>query len=655
MESIDFDIFESDEYLKQAFVGRQSRPLSALAVTRWALVAATGLGTGLTGALIDFFLEKLVAFRFDTLRSLIDKGPLEVLFFHVALCVSLAAVAGALVCFVEPLAAGSGIPEVKCRLNGVDLPNIVAPKTYVAKAVGVLFSVASGLPCGKEGPMIHSGAVIGGILARVGAWAFPGEYDAVLDSRDLITAGAAAGVAAAFGAPLGGVLFAMEEGSSHWNLRIFLETFVSSAISALALNFFLVNFKVGRPIPWGTLGSLGVLTFGDTLQTDTTTFRMWELPIFVLIGVAGGLVGALFNALNVPLTRFRMRFVGARGWRRFLEVILVTAVIAAVEFAPPLMAKACWVPDVQAPSDNSTGYWMSCDPEGDDKPHSIVAGLFVAPSEDSIKVLLHDSHKFNNTWLGAFGLVYFALACWTYGLGVPSGLFVPSLLIGAIFGRIAGQSIGQHLPGGTFAGNYALIGASAALAGMARITISLAVILIEATGNTQWTLPLLLAVVAAKWVGDLFNRGIYDIHIHLKRVPFLEAFPEPEMQHMCVRDVMSTETVTLPMAARAGDLRTRLEGCTHNGFPVVEPDSNRFYGLVDRGAVMRALLSSGEEDSEVDLRPYANRSAFVVPGHMTLRRAYALFRSMGLRHMPVVSQHGCVDGMLTRKDLILLP
>ena len=55
----------------------------------------------------------------------------------------------------EPVAAGSGIPEIKCFLNGIDLPRIVRLKTLLCKVVGVTFSVAAGLPVGKEGPMVH--------------------------------------------------------------------------------------------------------------------------------------------------------------------------------------------------------------------------------------------------------------------------------------------------------------------------------------------------------------------------------------------------------------------------------------------------------------------------------------------------------------------
>ena len=58
-----------------------------------------------------------------------------------------------MVVFIEPLAAGSGIPEIKCYLNGVKVPNVVRFRTLVTKATGVLFSVAGGLFVGKEGPM----------------------------------------------------------------------------------------------------------------------------------------------------------------------------------------------------------------------------------------------------------------------------------------------------------------------------------------------------------------------------------------------------------------------------------------------------------------------------------------------------------------------
>lgn len=101
--------------------------------------------------------------------------------------------------------------HVQCYLNGVKIPHVVRLKTLICKAVGVLFSVAGGLFVGKEGPMIHSGAIIGcgipqfqSVTFKYVNFNFP-FFRTDRDKRDFVSGGAAAGVAAAFGAPVGGL------------------------------------------------------------------------------------------------------------------------------------------------------------------------------------------------------------------------------------------------------------------------------------------------------------------------------------------------------------------------------------------------------------------------------------------------------------------
>ncbi|CAM9378944.1 unnamed protein product, partial [Discosporangium mesarthrocarpum] len=119
--------------------------------------------------------------------------------------------------WVKPASMGSGIPETKCVLNGVNIPEVLSPSTLLCKLVGVILGVASGLPIGKEGPMIHAGAAIGGTMATLPNFKALEEFRNDRDRRDFAAMGTAAGVAAAFRTPIGGVLFAMEEGASFWS------------------------------------------------------------------------------------------------------------------------------------------------------------------------------------------------------------------------------------------------------------------------------------------------------------------------------------------------------------------------------------------------------------------------------------------------------
>ena len=99
---------------------------------------------------------------------------------------TLFAFAASVFCYIEPVAAGSGIPEVKCFLNGIDLPRIVRFKTLVCKVVGVTFSVAAGLPVGKEGPMVHSGSVVAAGISqgRTKLWGLDTSFSKFSDFRN---------------------------------------------------------------------------------------------------------------------------------------------------------------------------------------------------------------------------------------------------------------------------------------------------------------------------------------------------------------------------------------------------------------------------------------------------------------------------------------
>merc|ERR1740123_2001626 len=108
--------------------------------------------------------------------------------------------------------------------------------------------------------MIHSGAILGAQAAKANAGPLAGPYRPNYEARDLTATGAAAGVAAAFGAPIGGVLFAVEEGATHMNPTILLRTFVCASFAALTVRFF--GGPEQHALPWGTMGTGVPVEFG---------------------------------------------------------------------------------------------------------------------------------------------------------------------------------------------------------------------------------------------------------------------------------------------------------------------------------------------------------------------------------------------------------
>jgi chloride channel 7 len=432
---------------------------------------------------------------------------------------SFAMIAGACV-WIEPIAGGSGIPEVKCYLNGIDLPNVLDIRTLFCKVIGVTASVSAGLPVGKEGPMIHSGAIVAKTVAS-------GNVKNDRQLRDLVTCGAAAGVCTAFSAPIGGILFALEEGASYWGPSLTWRTFTCSMVALTTL----MSLNSIGATTFGRVGYDKLFSFGNfSFKEGGSNFALYELLIFVAIGATGGLIGAIFNNINESITHWRMKKVNISKKRRFIEVCVISTLMSCVMFFSSLAWPNCkpiWsVLDHGKTTEQNEDLWekliqFRCE-EGE---YNELASLIFSEPGDAIKLLFHlHKHAFSSMCLLTFFFLYISVAVVTYGIAVPSGLFVPSLLSGAAFGRLFGNMVQKIYPNVAFSNTYALIGAAAVLGGMARMTISLTIILLECTGNEQFVLPLMLVLMTARIVGSVYNDDLYHIHIHMKKgVEFLEA------------------------------------------------------------------------------------------------------------------------------------
>lgn len=181
-------------------------------------------------------------------------------------------------------ARASGLPEIKTVLGGIVMKKFLGAWTLAIKLLGSVLAVASGLVLGIEGPFIHIACCIANITAR----AFPKYYLNEGKKREVLAAASAAGVAVSFGAPVGGVLFSLEELSSYFPHSTLWRSFFCAVVAIIAVAFIdplqtgeLVWFKVSFATQWSWL----------------------EMGPFCALGVFGGLVGALLIKLNLRIAR----------------------------------------------------------------------------------------------------------------------------------------------------------------------------------------------------------------------------------------------------------------------------------------------------------------------------------------------------------------
>ncbi|KAL5563562.1 hypothetical protein UlMin_033309 [Ulmus minor] len=701
IESLDYEIVEN-ELFKQDWRSRKKIQIFQYVLLKWAFALLIGLGTGLVGFFNNIAVENISGFKLLLTSDLMSKQKYYKAFAAYAGCnVGLAAAAAALCAFFAPAAAGSGIPEVKAYLNGIDAHSILAPSTLFVKIFGSVLGVSAGFMVGKEGPMVHTGACIASLLGQGGSrkyhltWSWLRYFKNDRDRRDLITCGAAAGVAAAFRAPVGGVLFALEEAASWWRSALLWRTFFTTAVVAMVLRAFVQFCESGK---CGLFGEGGLIMY-DVSSADVS-YNGQDLLAVAFLGTIGGILGSLYNYLVDKVVR-TYSIINEKGpAAKILLVITIALLTSCCSYCLPWLAKCIPCPDdlsVSCPSASGSGNYKSFQcPDG---YYNDLASLFLNTNDDAIRNLFstNTAKEFRISSLFIFLAAVYLLGIITYGIAIPSGLFIPVILAGACYGRLVGRLFESISSLDT--GLFALLGAASFLGGTMRMTVSLCVILLELT-NDLLLLPLVMIVLLiSKTVADNFNIGVYDQILKIKGLPYLEVHAEPYMRHLVVGDVVTGPLVIFAGVEKVRNIVHALRMTGHNGFPVIdEPpssDAPELCGLVLRshllvllkgknfsrervfsgGDVLRrfaafdfAKAGSGkgiklddldieEEEMEmyVDLHPIINTSPYTVVETMSLAKAAILFRQVGLRHMCVVPKsqgRPPIVGILTRHDFM---
>ncbi|KAI5124285.1 hypothetical protein M0805_005132 [Coniferiporia weirii] len=642
----------------------------------WFIIVATGIGVGVTGAWLDvlvhwfsdlregrcaygFFYnqvaccsgldpgevctEWLTWSQWFGVNSILGQSLLQA-FIYISLAIAFSSSAAFLVQTYAPYAFHTGIPEIKAILGGYVLNEFLGPWTLLIKSLGLVLAVASGLSLGKEGPLVHISCCMLFLVSKLFKKYLPNEAQ----KRRLLAAAASAGISVAFGSPLGGVLFGLEELDTSANdSDVMWRGFVTSVIAAVSLQY--IN-------PFGTSK---LVLFQVTSVSDT--WRAFELLPWLFLSVVGGVLGALLIKFNIAAAVYRQR--SYLQDYPILEVVGVTAITGCISYLIVFLR-------VQT-SELVANLFQECDPSKGDyhglcNPNALYENIFLLILTAAIKL---------------------CLTAWTFGMMIPAGIFLPTIAIGACLGRAVGLFVqGLHRAYPTLwifsscppdltercvsPGFYAVIGASAMLGGVTRMTISLVVILFELTGALSHVLPIMISVMVSKWVGDAFGKeGIYSRWIALRRYPWLPYVEYRDSGETAANVMVPFERLVTINAHKSTlrELACVVEEHRYHGYPAVGPD-RELLGYITRSrlkSVIDPLLLNLPESSagqmftfvkgmtdEVtsDMSDLVDEAAIQLRKEIPQELVVTMFQKMNMRYI-FLTRLGRLEGLVTLPDI----
>ncbi|MDZ8094256.1 MAG: chloride channel protein [Nostoc sp. DedQUE05] len=493
--------------------------------------------------------------------------------------------AGWLVDRLAPEASGSGIPQVKASLANV--PVTLSWRVAGVKLLSAIIAIGSGMTLGRQGPTVQVGA---GLAAGMSRWV-PTSPD---HRRQMIAAGAGAGLAAAFNAPIAGVLFIVEE--------------LLQDLSGLTLGTAIIASFIGGVIS-RLLGG-GSLDLNLQLVKSSSQFSIPEIPFFILLGILAGLFGALFNRGIIFSIKFYERLHISLPLRVALAGFISGVVVAML---PPSFR-------------DNTGLRES---------------LITGNSHPSVAAI-------------AFA-AQFILTLIAFGSGAPGGLFAPSLILGSCLGHIIGVSE-LYITGVGSPTTYALAGMGGFFSAVSKVPITAIVIVFEMTTDFNLVLPLMIVSVAAYLVADKVMPGsLYEKLLELKGITLTkEVAMEGALSKLTAKDVMQERVETLDAEMTLEEAMQAFARSHHRGFPVVE--DSKLVGIVTQSDLLKIRESTNHTFhdrnlADIFLKEIMTSVPMTVSPIHTLSNVLYLLDRHQISRLPVVDRRKLI-GIITRADII---
>lgn len=483
-----------------------------------------------------------------------------------------------------PEAQGSGIPQVKAAL--AQFPVRLNGQVAWVKLVSSILALGSGLSLGRQGPTVQLGAAL---AAQLSYW-LP---TAPAHRKQMIAAGAGAGLAAAFNTPLAGVLFVVEE--------------LLRDLSGLTLGTAILSSFIGAVVA-RTLGGQSLAVNLSTL-TSHTSFSIPEIPFYILLGALAGLLGGLFNRGLLVSLNLNQRFLPiGLPWRISLAGLCSGTLLGLLPTSfQNLEGLRQWISMGEA-----------------DWP--IVALAFV---------------------------VRFGLSLVAFGSGAPGGLFAPSLVLGASLGQLVGLLQSHFLAAG-LSSTYALVGMGAFFGAVSRVPFTGIVIIFEMTTNFNLVLPLMMSSVVAYLVAEKVSPGsLYNRLLQRQGIDLTQTGSEPDsvegmLDRLTAADIMQRRVETLSSELSLAQAMKAFARSHHRGFPVIE--NGRLVGILTQTDLTK-IGSRSLPPETTPIRDVMTPQPVTVAPEDTLSSVLYTFNRFEVSRLPVVENRKLV-GIITRADII---
>lgn len=558
-------------------------PLLAPSETKF-LVAMSVL-IGLSTGIVTFLFDRLIALvlwaglgRYADLAHLPPQARWHVLFLPALGGL----VVGPLIKHFSPESRGEGVPTVIWAMHRQG-GRMKASSAWL-KALASAITIGTGGSAGREGPVVMIGASIGSSLAQL--FRMP-----AVTLKTMAAAGSAAGIAAAFNAPLGGMMFSLEvvlgEITAGPFAMVVLATVVASAVSR------------------GLHGSEAFFS------VHSYALNHWgELGLYVLLGALAGTLSKLFVWLFFRIEdEFEHRTPLDPMWRPALGGLLVGAV----------------------------GFFA---------PGALGPGYAV------IGQALEMRHGFGALGL-LLGGKMLATAL-TLGSGGSGGTLMPSLFMGAMLGSLLGRVFGQIIPFVIDPGAYAAVGMAAFFAGMVHAPLAAILILFEMTYDYNIILPLMAAVVTSVMVGRVVEpESIYSLKLLRQGIKIRHRAETSLLTQTPVSDIMTRKVMTLEAGFPIGRLGRHFNKTRRSGFPVVDKDG-RLLGLLTFAEAQAAYSADPPPPADTPVEKIMRAPGPPLYPDDPVSEAVRRMHQEDVDRLPVVSREDPrkLVGVVSRTDLL---